>query len=202
MPPVWRAASTLLPPRSPRTTLHPHRHTQAIGPRIKAVLYTWTAGRRTAEGEDAELAVQVGPGRGPAGLLRPPAAPGLNRVQRALGMQARMQTGRSRRLSTGMPPREAAWPATAPKSCVACTQPSAPQRLPSPPASRQELTVHYRDPMLLMPVVCEHAIDERSPLYGHTHDSLEASGRAGWEREGAAGEGRRSARLRRAGACA
>jgi hypothetical protein len=25
---------------------------------------------------------------------------------------------------------------------------------------------------LLLPVVIEHAIDERSPLYGHTHDSL------------------------------
>lgn len=28
---------------------------------------------------------------------------------------------------------------------------------------------------LLLPVVIEHTIDERSPLFGHTHDSLAVS---------------------------
>ncbi len=35
--------------------------------------------------------------------------------------------------------------------------------------------------MLLLPTVVEHTIDERSPLYGHTHDSLVVS-RARWQR--------------------
>ena len=34
--------------------------------------------------------------------------------------------------------------------------------------------------MLLLPTVVEHTIDERSPLYGHTHDSLVVS-RASWQ---------------------
>ena len=34
--------------------------------------------------------------------------------------------------------------------------------------------------MLLLPTVVEHTIDERSPLYGHTHDSLVVS-RGRWQ---------------------
>jgi hypothetical protein len=37
----------------------------------------------------------------------------------------------------------------------------------------QELRISYLDPTLLLPVVVEHAIDERSPLAGHTQQSLE-----------------------------
>ncbi len=40
----------------------------------------------------------------------------------------------------------------------------------------QELPLHHYDTSLLTPVVAEHTVDERSPLYGHTHDSLEACG--------------------------
>lgn len=32
----------------------------------------------------------------------------------------------------------------------------------------------YIDGMLLLPLIIEHTIDERSPLCGHTHDSLMA----------------------------
>jgi hypothetical protein len=37
----------------------------------------------------------------------------------------------------------------------------------------QELPLHYYDHNMLLPVVVEHTIDERSPLYGHTSQSLE-----------------------------
>ena len=41
------------------------------------------------------------------------------------------------------------------------------------PIRMESLQVSYpTDIMLLLPVVIEHTIDERSPLYGHTHDSL------------------------------
>jgi len=40
------------------------------------------------------------------------------------------------------------------------------------------LTLHHYDRSLLVPVVVEHTIDERSPLYGHTHDTLEVGGLA------------------------
>ncbi|GBF90042.1 hypothetical protein Rsub_02750 [Raphidocelis subcapitata] len=73
------------------------RKRTAQNARIRAILYTWSPGRATAEGEPAELAIQ-------------------------------------------------------------------------------ELSLQHHDPLLLMPVVAEHTIDERSPLYGHTHESLEACG--------------------------
>jgi len=37
----------------------------------------------------------------------------------------------------------------------------------------QELPLTYWDPAVLLPVVIEHTIDERSPLYGHTSQTLE-----------------------------
>jgi hypothetical protein len=40
----------------------------------------------------------------------------------------------------------------------------------------QELRISYYDPTLILPVVVEHAIDERSPLAGHTQQSLEVGG--------------------------
>eukprot|EP00967_Tisochrysis_lutea_P019103 scaffold21684_cov18-Tisochrysis_lutea.AAC.2 len=36
----------------------------------------------------------------------------------------------------------------------------------------QELRIDYLDPTLLLPVCVEHTIDERSPLHGHTQQSL------------------------------
>lgn len=38
----------------------------------------------------------------------------------------------------------------------------------------EELDIGYIDGMLLLPLIQEHTIDERSPLCGHTHDSLMA----------------------------
>ena len=40
------------------------------------------------------------------------------------------------------------------------------------PAKIEELGIGYIDGMLLLPLVEEHNIDERSPLCGHTHQSL------------------------------
>eukprot|EP00879_Flechtneria_rotunda_P009517 GHRR01009961.1.p1 GENE.GHRR01009961.1~~GHRR01009961.1.p1 ORF type:complete len:908 (+),score=299.94 GHRR01009961.1:108-2726(+) len=42
------------------------------------------------------------------------------------------------------------------------------------PVQVQPLPLHYLDATLLLPVVVEHTIDERSPLYGHTSVSFEA----------------------------
>eukprot|EP00891_Asterochloris_glomerata_P004119 jgi/Astpho2/4119/fgenesh1_pg.00063_%23_104_t len=42
------------------------------------------------------------------------------------------------------------------------------------PARIEELDIGYIDGMLLLPLIQEHTIDERSPLCGHTHDSLMA----------------------------
>lgn len=39
----------------------------------------------------------------------------------------------------------------------------------------QELKLDYLDQTLLLPVVVEHTIDERSPLYGLTQAGLEVS---------------------------
>ncbi|WIA36749.1 hypothetical protein OEZ86_008018 [Tetradesmus obliquus] len=44
------------------------------------------------------------------------------------------------------------------------------------PVGVTPLPLHYLDATLLLPVVVEHTIDERSPLYGHTSESLEAVG--------------------------
>lgn len=38
----------------------------------------------------------------------------------------------------------------------------------------EQLNIGYIDGMMLLPLIIEHTIDERSPLCGHTHDSLEA----------------------------
>ncbi len=40
------------------------------------------------------------------------------------------------------------------------------------PVRIEELDIGYIDGMLLLPLVVEHSIDERSPLYGHTYESL------------------------------
>ena len=40
------------------------------------------------------------------------------------------------------------------------------------PVRIEELDIGYIDGMLLLPLVVEHSIDERSPLYGHTFESL------------------------------
>ena len=42
------------------------------------------------------------------------------------------------------------------------------------PAKTESLDIGYIDGMLLLPLVEEHNIDERSPLCGHTHESLMA----------------------------
>ncbi|GAB4816589.1 hypothetical protein N2152v2_003635 [Parachlorella kessleri] len=42
------------------------------------------------------------------------------------------------------------------------------------PVRCEELNLGYIDGMLLLPLIIEHTIDERSPLCGHTHDSLMA----------------------------
>ena len=42
------------------------------------------------------------------------------------------------------------------------------------PAKIEDLDIGYIDGMLLLPLVEEHNIDERSPLCGHTHESLMA----------------------------
>ena len=67
--------------------------TQVVEPKIKAYLYTWGAGRTTAEGEHIPVRIE-------------------------------------------------------------------------------ELDIGYIDAMLILPLIIEHTIDERSPLCGHTHDSL------------------------------
>lgn len=40
------------------------------------------------------------------------------------------------------------------------------------PVRIEELDIGYIDGMLLLPLVVEHSIDERSPLFGHTYESL------------------------------
>ncbi len=40
------------------------------------------------------------------------------------------------------------------------------------PAKIENLDIGYIDGMLLLPLVEEHNIDERSPLCGHTHETL------------------------------
>ncbi|PSC68160.1 E set domain-containing [Micractinium conductrix] len=42
------------------------------------------------------------------------------------------------------------------------------------PVRCEPLDIGYIDGMLLLPLIIEHTIDERSPLCGHTHDSLMA----------------------------
>ncbi|KAL4443440.1 hypothetical protein ABPG75_011177 [Micractinium tetrahymenae] len=42
------------------------------------------------------------------------------------------------------------------------------------PVRCEQLDLAYIDGMLLLPLIIEHVIDERSPLCGHTHDSLSA----------------------------
>jgi Inward rectifier potassium channel C-terminal domain len=40
------------------------------------------------------------------------------------------------------------------------------------PVRCERLELGALDGMLLLPLVAEHTIDERSPLHGHTYDSL------------------------------
>ena len=42
------------------------------------------------------------------------------------------------------------------------------------PAKNEDLDIGYIDGMLLLPLVEEHMIDERSPLCSHSHESLMA----------------------------
>ncbi|KAK9837394.1 hypothetical protein WJX84_010244 [Apatococcus fuscideae] len=42
------------------------------------------------------------------------------------------------------------------------------------PVRIEDLDIGYIDTMLILPLIIEHTIDERSPLCGHTHDSLMA----------------------------
>ena len=42
------------------------------------------------------------------------------------------------------------------------------------PAKIEDLDIGYIDGMLLLPLVEEHMIDERSPLCSHSHESLMA----------------------------
>ena len=44
------------------------------------------------------------------------------------------------------------------------------------PVVAQPMEINYRDDLMLIPITIEHVIDEKSPLYGHTHDSLVACG--------------------------
>ncbi len=50
---------------------------------------------------------------------------------------------------------------------------SSPPVCTCPVVQVQELQLLFNDPALLLPVVIEHTLDERSPLYGHTTQSLE-----------------------------
>lgn len=36
----------------------------------------------------------------------------------------------------------------------------------------EQLEINYSEGMMLLPITVEHTIDERSPLWGHSHDSL------------------------------
>ena len=44
------------------------------------------------------------------------------------------------------------------------------------PVRCEELDIGYIDGMLILPLIIEHTVDERSPLCGHTHDSLMVGG--------------------------
>ena len=44
------------------------------------------------------------------------------------------------------------------------------------PVSAQPLRISKLDPLMLLPITIEHVIDETSPLFGHTHDSINACG--------------------------
>jgi len=39
-------------------------------------------------------------------------------------------------------------------------------------AQVEQLEISYSQGMMLLPITVEHTIDERSPLWGHSHDSL------------------------------
>jgi hypothetical protein len=40
------------------------------------------------------------------------------------------------------------------------------------PVLAQPMEINYRDDLMLLPITIEHVVDEKSPLYGHTHESL------------------------------
>lgn len=37
----------------------------------------------------------------------------------------------------------------------------------------EEMDLDFNEGMMLLPITAEHTIDERSPLWGHSHDSLQ-----------------------------
>jgi len=48
------------------------------------------------------------------------------------------------------------------------------------PMRTEELEISYSDGLMLLPVTVEHVIDEKSPLYGHTHETLLVRGKVSW----------------------
>ena len=44
------------------------------------------------------------------------------------------------------------------------------------PVTCQSMEINHRDELMLLPITIEHVIDEKSPLYHHTHESLVACG--------------------------
>lgn len=40
-------------------------------------------------------------------------------------------------------------------------------------AQVEELELEYNEGVMLLPIMAQHTIDERSPLWGHSHDSLQ-----------------------------
>lgn len=44
------------------------------------------------------------------------------------------------------------------------------------PVQVEELELEYNEGVMLLPIMAQHTIDERSPLWGHSHDSLQAAG--------------------------
>lgn len=139
-------------------------------PHVKTFLYTWGSGRVTAEGEKipgggrdvrsrgkgsfAEIGVfRVAASRfcmGPGALSR--CCP-WSALERAHGCCL----GRRAHLNLDGSPSHTIHTQTYPcLHAVRC----------------EALDIGYIDGMLLLPLIIEHTIDERSPLCGHTHDSL------------------------------
>jgi len=173
------------------------RQTQVVSPTVSAVLYTWTA-RTTAEGEHIPVRPTLrsdGPGRQQAGFApaRPiqprarecvssllllesatlricsPLSPGcfVTKVRTSsVGAYIVKQAGRSSTLH--------AWLCSGPaRSCTAEPHARLGSGLLPPQVRADPLELTPPAPLLLLlPVVMEHTVDERSPLFGHTSDSL------------------------------
>ena len=121
------------------------RATQVVEPQVKAYLYTWGAGRTTAEGNclfgDFEFFFFLLPFFRGRKKLTPFS---LSFFLFPLSGDA-----------TPLPKKQ-----TGEHVPVRC----------------EELQIGYIDGALLLPLIIEHTVDERSPLCGHTHDSLLESG--------------------------